>query len=386
MVISKSTFISYLKEPQVVGSESFVGLNEVCDAYPYFQSAHLLLTKAYHAGENLNFEASLKKTAAYAANRKQLHNLLFAQFQPVNTNSKTTVAVVEDVPLPAVEEDVVDTAAPEINVIQSAEEVSEVILEQDASSPDKADPFPTSELSEEYDSLEEISAEAELVQHRQIAEEQQEKLTVLEQEKFSVDFSKIEEGYKEDQDALDRQILSSAVSSSILLNVSNEIPDIDSLNPLKRAESSNEEVNKWLAVDALHSEFAENNKTEEEAAVNSSTESHSFTDWLKTLEEPIETIETYDEEEEDFGSEPPTNSTVIKHNRERSSFYSPIKMARLSVQEDYDLMTVTLANIYADQGHLEKAIKAFEKLQLKYPEKRSYFAGRIKEIQIQLNT
>ncbi|MFT4757660.1 MAG: hypothetical protein ACI91R_002317, partial [Vicingaceae bacterium] len=36
--------------------------------------------------------------------------------------------------------------------------------------------------------------------------------------------------------------------------------------------------------------------------------------------------------------------------------------------------------------HFEKAIKAFEKLQLKYPEKSSYFAGRIKDIQNQLNT
>ena len=386
MVISKSTFISYLKEPHVVGSESFVGLNEVCKAYPYFQSAQLLLTKAYHTSENLNFEASLKKTAAYAANRKQLHNLLFAQFQPITTDNETTVAVVEDVPLPATEEDVVVTTAAEIKEIHPAEEVSEVILEQDTSSPDKTEPFPTSELTEEHDSLEEISAEAELSQNRQIAEEQQEKLTVLEQEKFSVDFSKIEEGNKEEQDDLDRQILSSAVSSSILLNVSNEIPDIDSLNPLKRAESSNEEVNKWATEETLHSEYAENNKTEEESKVNSSTESHSFTDWLKTLEEPIETIETYDDEEEEFDQETSSIPTVIKHNREKSSFYSPIKMARLSVQEDDDLMTVTLANIYADQGHLEKAIKAFEKLQLKYPEKRSYFAGRIKEIQIQLNT
>ena len=70
----------------------------------------------------------------------------------------------------------------------------------------------------------------------------------------------------------------------------------------------------------------------------------------------------------------------------KQEFYSASKMAKLSVQEDDDLVTETLANIYAEQGNEEKAIKAFEKLQLKYPEKKVYFAGRIKEIENQLNS
>ena len=71
--------------------------------------------------------------------------------------------------------------------------------------------------------------------------------------------------------------------------------------------------------------------------------------------------------------------------RKKTEFFSATKMARLSVQEDDDLVTETLANIYADQENYDKAIKAFEKLQLKYPEKSVYFAGRIKEIQNQIN-
>ncbi len=50
-----------------------------------------------------------------------------------------------------------------------------------------------------------------------------------------------------------------------------------------------------------------------------------------------------------------------------------------STSEDDELITETLANIYLQQKNYEKAIHAFEKLSLKYPEKSIYFATRIKE-------
>lgn len=51
-----------------------------------------------------------------------------------------------------------------------------------------------------------------------------------------------------------------------------------------------------------------------------------------------------------------------------------------SVKENEHLITDTLANIYLKQGHYAKAIFAYEKLSLKYPEKSIYFAARIEEI------
>jgi len=49
-------------------------------------------------------------------------------------------------------------------------------------------------------------------------------------------------------------------------------------------------------------------------------------------------------------------------------------------------MTETMADIYVKQGNYIKAKEVFEKLILKYPEKNSYFAGRIVEIEKILNT
>ncbi len=48
------------------------------------------------------------------------------------------------------------------------------------------------------------------------------------------------------------------------------------------------------------------------------------------------------------------------------------------------LMTETLARIYLKQGLLRKAIYAYEKLSLKYPEKSTYFATLINQIKNRL--
>jgi hypothetical protein len=48
--------------------------------------------------------------------------------------------------------------------------------------------------------------------------------------------------------------------------------------------------------------------------------------------------------------------------------------------EDSSLVTETLAKVYMKQKHYDKAIKAYEILRLKYPEKSGFFADRIFEI------
>ncbi len=92
----------------------------------------------------------------------------------------------------------------------------------------------------------------------------------------------------------------------------------------------------------------------------------------------------------------PTKNTVesildkfIRENptiaRPKSEFYSPINMAKQSVEADDELVSETLANIYLRQGLHKKAIGMYEKLGLLYPDKLAYFAGLIEKVKSENN-
>lgn len=55
--------------------------------------------------------------------------------------------------------------------------------------------------------------------------------------------------------------------------------------------------------------------------------------------------------------------------------------ARKSSEDNLDLVSETLAKIYTDQMLYHKAIDTYEKLSLKFPEKRTYFARQILELE-----
>ena len=53
--------------------------------------------------------------------------------------------------------------------------------------------------------------------------------------------------------------------------------------------------------------------------------------------------------------------------------------------EELEIVSENLAQLYDSQGYFDKALKIYEKLILKYPEKSIYFANKIEEIKKKIN-
>ena len=65
----------------------------------------------------------------------------------------------------------------------------------------------------------------------------------------------------------------------------------------------------------------------------------------------------------------------------KAEFFSPIQMAKKSVEDNDMIVSETLARIHIDQGNKEKAIHIFRKLSLLYPDKSTYFAALILKLE-----
>ena len=107
-------------------------------------------------------------------------------------------------------------------------------------------------------------------------------------------------------------------------------------------------------------------------------ETHSFAEWLsltkvKKIDRSAnqnqgDLIDTFIENE----------PSISKPKKE--TFFSPAESAKESLLENDSIVTETLARVYLEQGHYDKAIASYEKLSLKFPQKSTFFANQIKLI------
>ena len=130
----------------------------------------------------------------------------------------------------------------------------------------------------------------------------------------------------------------------------------------------------------------------------SKSETHSFHQWLQISRiQPI--IRENPTENKRMAKEPIKEPIIDEDKKKKAELIDkfietspkipPIKPGvvftpnlDLNKEDTSYLMTETLAKVYLEQKKYQKAIQAYEILILKYPEKSSFFADRIKDIKI----
>lgn len=70
-----------------------------------------------------------------------------------------------------------------------------------------------------------------------------------------------------------------------------------------------------------------------------------------------------------------------KISRPRAVFFSPSESAIRSNFDDEEIVSETLAQLFANQGNVQKAIHIYQKLSLQNQEKSRYFAAQIEKLQ-----
>jgi hypothetical protein len=315
--MTPETFNRYLKDPSLLDSRTVDELWMVVKEYPYFQVARMLLARNL---SNIGHEAyplSLRLAAAYAGDRSKLKILI--EGTPVFTKD---IGEKEVLPEP------VNAIAPvtQPGILHDEPADSHVKIPAEKGLPGEVSEMPAGQLPE-----------------LPVGDTNDKEVEAIEKP--------IEGGHAE--------ILSVDVNEAVQ---SNSFIALD-----EESGPSAEIRNKLIDTMFLRLSGEQITETDEQG-----------TGWYEEL---VTGAKAGDERS--FAR----NELVEKFIREeprisapRHEFYSPEDKARESRSLPEDIVSETLARIYAQQGLFPMAVKIYEKLMLLIPEKSSYFAAQIKEI------
>ena len=144
-----------------------------------------------------------------------------------------------------------------------------------------------------------------------------------------------------------------------------------------------------LTIDLLEGKTEEKIQ-KKELAVNSelrtpTSATYSFNDWLKvvsgkTPDSAVEEKVVQRKQKSDIIDRFLLDQTAKTEPKPKAEFYSADSMAKKSIQDDETFVSETLAGIYLKQGNLPKALRTYEILLVKHPEKFHIFAPLLEKI------
>lgn len=402
--MTKSEFIQILNNPSLMSKEQTFDLEDIVNDFPFFQAARVLYLKGLKSQNSFRYNQTLKTTAAYTTDRSILFKFITSEDfknQVQQNNEKQFIDQLE-----TVDEKVLENlynsegeTVPKEPIIDGTDESNSSKIEEKEhlSQPIESENtkyfIPETASQDKAINQDEIDEIADAFLRKIEAENRSEEITETshetEEELISSEVSEIEPTTVEDFENDENEEFEAPIFE---LEKETEIENLDEV----KTETIDDEM---IVFELLPNEIFEKTiqKDEPEEKVKISmdddfsppvqfhkSDTHSFTNWLKissfkpidrnigsekrvSLEEKLELIEDF------IVKNPKIEPVKDKINTEPIKQYST---------ENEEIMTETLARLYVLQHKYSDAINAYQILSLKFPEKSSFFANQIKQIEV----
>lgn len=321
----------YIQNPRLMNAPVIADLQKLVNDFPYFQSAHILLSLAAKKWDASVYQQSLKKTAVVVSSRSHLYKLIHDFEKPLHQQAKET----------------------------AARQITESII-----------PPVTNTVKQEAS---ETKTDA-TITAKENAEDIQHELNILKATELSTTpphDSKPQNLAKEVEKEMGKHLVNAFIQKEVLKTTELHSPEKKLETPVSFGD--------WLI-------YLKNKNPDSDLPLPAEK--------METKSNPFTASETapHVEQKPDKNNESRKQKNralidrIIESNpglirvREEQKFFVPDTKAKESLRDNEHLVTETLARIYALQGNISKAIRAYEILSLKFPQKSAYFAGQIQKL------
>ena len=330
--MENTQFNELLKSPHLLASMPIEDLETITKNYPWFSLAHSYLAKAYQDNKSHKTSGQIALASTLHSNRTWLYGFLK---EPI-LQKKTPTELVDTLPTEIIPEIILETTP--VTIAPSSTSLSEL----------------AASMMEEPEVREDKRGEEE---GRQEVRE-----------------DKRGEEEVRDLDFLDKSILATAVSSSIFLEVSEDVAEQDaeqdSSKDVKQdvAKDSSKDASQDDALFTWLRSVSDSEEKEEEGQEKVREVKRGEEEGRKSTESIQPTLNLI---EKFIATEPRITPGKVEQ-------YTGVSFAKDSLEENFDWVTETMAKLYAAQGKIDRARKAYKRLIELHPEKKIHFENQLK--------
>lgn len=365
-----------IAHPEKCEISDFEDLKSFAAQYPYCQVFPILSLKALANNNDLRFDVELAQFAYRISDRSQLYALIH-QNGALSTVRKSV----------EVEEEKVDTTPP-LRIVREDDEDDLVVTD----SPNTVDEKTPSDEQEEtvlpIEPTHEISPEATLDETEDENDSEFIPLNISSSEDFIGT-----RDVQQDKEEIEPEFEAPVDVESVDTNTEEENEELDAFEQRMLAETISAAYRLEELDIEVDDSFDEEDVATSEEEEETPTQNRSFSDWLRIGNQSSSSDIDEDKSKLDdildrfIENEPKiTRPTAPLEDKPKRPFYSPEKKAKESVDMQHMPVSETLGKIFELQGNYPKAIFVYEQLLLANPEKKSYFAARIEELNKKINS